>query len=103
MDSTVKNVVYECARSSDEERSSFPEVVARLMEVGVERYWADLIRSSKTFYMPNGESEVVACHELEGAPAAQFSAVAIEAAVRSSQRQEIRYREFCRRVAAAGC
>jgi uncharacterized protein YbcV (DUF1398 family) len=103
MDSMVKGVMNECAQASDEERISFPEVVARLLDAGVERYQADLIRSTKTFYLPSGESEVIACHEVGVAPATQFSTAAIEAAVRASQRQEILYREFCRRVASAGC
>jgi uncharacterized protein YbcV (DUF1398 family) len=103
MDPRIKSVISECAQASDEERSSFPEIVARLMEAGVERYQADLIRSSKTFYLLNGESEVIACHDVGVAPATQFFPVAIEAAVRASQRREIQYREFCRRVATAGC
>ncbi len=32
-----------------------------------------------------------------------FSAANVEAAVRAIQRQEIQYREFCRRIVAAGC
>ena len=38
---------------------AFPAIVGKLIEAGVERYHADLVRSEKTFYLPNGESETV--------------------------------------------
>ena len=60
MDSQVRNVMIEASRASDEERMTFPEVVMKLMQAGVERYHADLVRGDKTYYLPNGESEVVA-------------------------------------------
>jgi hypothetical protein len=49
------------------------------MEVGVERYHADLVCSTKTYYMPDGRFEVVGCHEV-GRPAAALSAAGVEAA-----------------------
>lgn len=72
------------------------------MDVGVERYHADLIAGAKTFYMPDGSFEVVSCNR-SAPPATVFSAEGVGRAVRSIQRQEIGYREFCSRIAAAGC
>ena len=60
MDSRVKEVTVEATRASDEERATFGEVVMKLMQAGVERYHCDLVRGEKTYYLPNGESEVVA-------------------------------------------
>jgi uncharacterized protein YbcV (DUF1398 family) len=102
MDSHVTDVVREMTRASDEERILFPQVVARLMEAGVERYHADLVAGTKTYYLPNGQFEEVRCHR-PSAPASDFDGAAVEAAVRASQRQEIQYRDFCERVAAGGC
>lgn len=102
MDAHVTDVVREMTLASDEERILFPQIVANLMEVGVERYHADLVAGTKTYYLPNGEFEEVRSHS-PSAPASDFDAAAVEAAVRASQRQEIQYREFCERVAAAGC
>ena len=48
MDAHVKEVVREMSKASDEERVTFPEVVKALMEVGVERYHADLVAGRKT-------------------------------------------------------
>lgn len=103
MDENVKSVIEECTRGSDEERMSFPEVVQKLVSVGVERYHADLVRGEKTYYLPGGDSLVVASKTLHRQPASAFSAAQTEAAVRASQGRQIGYNEFCERVAAAGC
>ncbi len=97
-----QQIVHEMTEASDEERITFTEVVKALMEAGVERYHADLICANKTYYMPDGRYEVVACHAVE-APAQSFSAAGVEAAVRAIQAQKIQYREFCSAIAAAGC
>lgn len=103
MDSSIKSVMHEASRASDEERITFPEVVTKLVAAGVERYHADLTRAEKAYYLPNGETEVVPNHALAASPALAFSAEAVEAAVRAIQCGEIQYREFCARIAAAGC
>ena len=59
MDAAISHVVRGCSRASDENSESFPVVVGKLMEAGIERYHADLVRSEKTFYLPNGWSETV--------------------------------------------
>ncbi len=102
MDTHVKDVMHEVSKASEEERISFPNLVKALMEVGVERYLADLIGGNRTFYMPDGEIEVVRGHKSR-APAQTFSAEGVEKALRTIQRGEIGYREFCERIAAAGC
>ena len=43
MQADVVEVMRECTEASDQERISFPEVVMRLMQAGVERYHADLL------------------------------------------------------------
>lgn len=103
MDAHARTVVADCSRASDEERISFPEVVAKLMAAGIERYHADLRRSEKTYYAADGSSEVVPVLAVDGMPADAFSAAGVEAAVRASQAQKIGYGEFCRRIYAAGC
>jgi uncharacterized protein YbcV (DUF1398 family) len=103
MDASIITLVREVTQASDEERITFPEVLARLMGAGVERYHADLQRWEKTYYLPSGEAQTVPCHGERADAAALFSAEGVEAAVRASQRGEIGYREFCRRALAAGC
>jgi uncharacterized protein YbcV (DUF1398 family) len=102
MDRHVRDAVVEATRASDEERVTFGEVVMKLMQAGIERYHADLLRGEKTYYLPNGESEVVAGERFGAAPAREFSAAGVDAAVREIQ-AGIQYRAFCARIAHAGC
>jgi len=102
MDDKVKKVVREMSEASDEERITFPEVAKALMEAGIERYHTDLVAGRKTYYLPEGDFEETKS-TIAGGAATTFSAEGVEKAVRAIQRQEIAYREFCRRIADAGC
>lgn len=103
MDSAVENVVRACTEGSDASRLAFPEVVARLAAAGIERYHADLERAEKVYYLPDGQSLAVPAKRIEAEPGGTFSAAGVEAAVRAIQQRRIDYREFCERIAAAGC
>jgi uncharacterized protein YbcV (DUF1398 family) len=102
MDAHVKELIRETSKASDEERIAFPAVVKALMEAGIERYHADLVAGRRTYYLPDGDFEAVEAHKVGGGTR-EFSPEGVEKAVRASQRQEIGYSEFCRRIAAAGC
>jgi uncharacterized protein YbcV (DUF1398 family) len=103
MQADIIDVLQECTEASDQERVTFPEVVMKLMQAGVERYHADLLRAEKVYYLPSGESHRVAAGAVAATPANDFTAAGVEAAVRAIQQQKIKYREFCERIAQAGC
>jgi uncharacterized protein YbcV (DUF1398 family) len=103
MDKHVEDAITECTRGSDEERLTFPQVVAKLMAAGVERYRADLLRGERVYFLPSGESVVQQARAARTTPAATFSASGVADAVRAIQRQEIGYNDFCRRIMEAGC
>jgi uncharacterized protein YbcV (DUF1398 family) len=103
MDANAKAVMEECSKGSDEERLTFPQVVGKLATAGVERYHADLCRHEKTYYMPDGDSLAVKSPPHNASPAREFSPPDISAAVRTIQSGKIGYREFCARIATAGC
>ena len=103
MQANVTETMQECTDASDQERISFSEVVMKLMEVGVERYHADLLRAERIFYLPSGESHRIRAVAVETTPAPTFAAEAVAAAVRAIQQRKIAYREFCERIAQAGC
>lgn len=103
MEAQVKDVMMECTKGSDEERLTFPQVVMKLMAAGVEQYHADLRRAEKTYYMPNGESAVIASLPVEAAIPADFSPRGVEAAVRAIQAGKLGYKAFCEEIAEAGC
>lgn len=99
----IIDVVEECTRASDEGQTTFGHVIVQLMESGVERYHADLLRADKVYYMPDGTSHRTPCAPLVTVPAGQLDAHKIVAAIRAIQSQTITYNEFCERIAAAGC
>ena len=101
MDDHVKDVVREMTRASDEERIGFPDVVQALMQAGVERYHADLLAGTKTWYMPDGSFEITHGRALDAAK--DFRGDIVQQAVAAIQQGEIGYRAFCERIAAAGC
>jgi uncharacterized protein YbcV (DUF1398 family) len=103
MDDHVKDIVREITGALDEERTSFPDIVEALMQAGVERYHADLLRAEKTYYLPSGESHRLEAAPIAAVPPAAFTAEGVAAAVRAIQQQQIKYREFCERIARAGC
>jgi len=83
---------------------SFPEVVGNLLRAGVEFYHVDYLARRKSFYSVNGSAVVVVPIFYEGLPnvAPEFDVAAVKAAIVDSQRHGQRYRDFTRRVMAAG-
>ena len=98
-----RDVIRACARLSFERPGSFPEVVRRLGEAGVERYDVDLVRLEKTYYSAAGGGEREPL-PLEGAPAVgpAFSAAGVKEALAAAQSGAIGYAEFLRRIMVAG-
>ena len=99
----VREILHECVAASREERLTFPQIVAKLMAVEVERYHLDLCRSECTYYLADADSETVKTGASHEQPAPAFSAAEVESAVRATQAGQIAYNEFCHRVLAAGC
>ncbi|HYH65555.1 MAG TPA: DUF1398 domain-containing protein [Urbifossiella sp.] len=96
-------VIAECKELSRRGKITFPEVVRRLSDAGVERYHVDLTRDEATYYLASGGSHVHALHGPAGEISGSFDAAAVEQAVRASQRGEIIHPEFLARIRAAGC
>src|SRR5262249_56141752 len=102
MDAHVKDVVREMSKASDEERITFPEVVKALMEVGIERYHADLVAARKTYYLPNGDLEETPVHKTGGG-ASKVSAEGAEKAGRATPQKKNASHEFFRQIPHPGC
>jgi uncharacterized protein YbcV (DUF1398 family) len=98
-----ERALRDCTALAFANRITFPETVARLLHAGVERYHADLVALEKTFYGERGETSRHAL-PLRDPPAipAAFSQPDVKGAVAASQRGEIDYPEFLRRILAAG-
>lgn len=82
---------------------SFPEIVGMLVEAGVEYYHVDYVGLRKTFYSVSGEV-VITPINYDGLPsvADDFDLAALRAGILDSQRNGQKYRDFTRRVMAAG-
>lgn len=94
-------VVRECTLLSEQEKITFPEVVARLDEAGIEMYYADLLVPSKTYYSKN-EAYVVPCTYKEKLVGTQFKEELVLHAIRLIQSGKIKYEEFLRKIMEAG-
>lgn len=96
-------VVQRCAQAAHTGELDFSQIVAQLMEIGVERYHVDYSRQEITYYFSNGESLVVPSIHEPHSTADVFSPAEVAAAVRQSQRGEHTYDDFVRKTKAAGC
>ncbi len=96
-------VLSECEALSFGGYATFPEVVGRLAQTGVERYCADLVKLEKFYYSPEGQSEVVPMPLNDAPPIGKdWSLNNVRAAIRDSQKGEIKYPEFLTRIMSAG-
>lgn len=96
-------IITETARKALEGSLSFPEVVDRLLEAGVEYYHVDYIGRKKTFYGAEGDVVVTPIPYEDLPPVApDFSTPAVKADILDSQRNGQHYRDFTRRAMAAG-
>lgn len=103
MDAKKTQVIQACARGALSGELAFPAIVRSLAQIGVERYHADYSRQEITYYLSDGDSLAVGAAHPSHATAAEFSPLAVEAAVRQSQRNEHTYVDFIRKTMSAGC
>jgi len=94
-------VVKECTNLSDEEKITFPEVVRRLAEAGIELYYTDLLAPSKTYYA-NNTSYTVECSFQSKKVADTFNREGVIDAIRKIQSGQIQYQECMKKIMASG-
>lgn len=98
-----ERVIHECTQLAFENKMSFPETVKRLLAIGVERYYADLLLLQKTYYGANGATHLERL-PLQDAPkiGESFEVEKVKDAIGAIQKQQIDYAQFLRRIMAAG-
>lgn len=96
-------VLKECETLSFQNKLTFPQVVQRLAQTGVERYCADLVRLEKFYYSADGQTLTEAM-PLKDAPAigGAFETARVQEAIRAIQQGKIDYPEFLRQIMKAG-
>ncbi len=95
-------VMHEVTVATEEGRMTFPQVVGKLVETGVESYLVDFAAGKKTYYLAGGETYADAMILKLDPIADEFSDEGIVAAIRGAQADTVRYPEFVKRAAAAG-
>jgi uncharacterized protein YbcV (DUF1398 family) len=97
-------IIQETASKTLAGTITFPEVVGRLLQAGVEYYHVDYVARRKAFYAAGGSAVTVTPIDYEGLPEVppDFDPAAVQAAILDSQRHGQLYRDFTRRVMAAG-
>lgn len=99
----IENVIKECTKLSFEKSNSFPEVLKKLSDAGIERYYADLIKLEKTYYGKGTESyrDQIPIKNAQNI-SEQFSEEGIRNAIIAIQRGEIDYATFLHRAMQSG-
>jgi uncharacterized protein YbcV (DUF1398 family) len=105
MTSNWKEVARATLAGSESGAMTFPQNLRLLMDAGFDGYAVDFRRSTRTYYLPNGETI-----EMQTAPtptpvAESFDAPVVRAAIREAQElvPGYTYKGFCAKVAQAGC
>lgn len=82
----------------------FPDTIRQLSELGIERYYTDLVKMDKTYYSNNTES-CVETMAIDNLPTLgkMFDQEKIITAIQQSQQGKIDYHTFLRNIIAAGC
>jgi uncharacterized protein YbcV (DUF1398 family) len=97
-------IIQETAAKTLAGTISFNQEIFDLLRAGVGFYHVDYLARRKSFYSTDGSAVVVMPIDYEGLPnvAPEFDVAAVKAAILDSQRHGQRYRDFTRRVMAAG-
>ena len=103
MDTSTQARIHEAADGSSNGKLHFGQVIALLVQAGVESYAADYRAGKTTYYLPSGEILVIDLEIPNAAIADTFDAEAVKGAIRSAQQGVVMYPEFKRLTCLAGC
>jgi uncharacterized protein YbcV (DUF1398 family) len=103
MNLNTKEVIEICAHESNAGLLTFPEVLGRLMTVGVESYFADYRNQSTTYYLSSNERYILSMEMPSIDIPISFNKDGIVSAIRGAQSDMVRYPEFLRLTLSAGC
>ena len=103
MNEQTRTTIERAAQASKNGSAHFPEIVAMLVGVGVEAYFADYRAGRTTYYLPDGSTHAVDLPSPDVAIADGFDAGGVQQAIRGAQAGRVMYPEFLRLSRAAGC
>lgn len=102
MNKEIIDIIESTVQGSFKGELSFPEVVKKLMDADIERYYTDLIAFQKIYYVADGSVHTLKLPYNNSPERGEFSEKDVIEAVRTIQRGEIDYPEFLGRIIKAG-
>ena len=105
MDTNWKELARTTIDASESGSLDFGQIVKLLMEAGFDGYAVDYRRSTRTFYLPDGQSLVLDSSPTSSPVAERFEASIVREAIREAQTKAPGYtfKGFCEKVVRAGC
>ncbi len=103
MNPNTKEAIEKCAHESHAGLLTFPEVLGRLIDVGVESYFADYRNQSTTYYLSTNDALSIPMAMPPIEIPNSFNEDGVVSAIRSAQSDTVRYPEFLKLTMAAGC
>ena len=105
MTTNWKDLARATLEGSESGAMTFPQSLRLLMEAGFDGYAVDFRRSTRTYYMPNGETLELKTDPTPTPVAESFDAAEVNEAIREAQAlvPGYTYKGFCAKVARAGC
>lgn len=105
MTTNWNDVARATLEGSESGTTTFPQSLRDLMETGFDGYAVDFRRSTRTYYMPNGETLELKTEPTPTPVPESFDAAVVREAIREAQQlvPGYTYKGFCAKVARAGC
>ena len=105
MTTNWKDLARATLEGSESGAMTFPQSLRLLMEAGFDGYAVDFRRSTRTYYMSNGETLELKTDPTPTPVAESFDAAVVKEAIREAQVlvPGYTYKGFCAKVARAGC
>lgn len=103
MSSNAQQLIQQTFTDSNAGRMHFGNVIGQLMEAGVESYTVDYRSHQTTYHLLNDETLVLAMQDSGDPVGADFSAAAVQAAIKGAQQGTVMYPEFKQLSMLAGC
>jgi uncharacterized protein YbcV (DUF1398 family) len=100
-----KEIAQVALSGAEKDTMTFPEGVKLLMEAGFDGYAVDFRSSTRTYYLPNGETLELKTEPTSVPVSECFETDKVKEAIREAQTlvQGYTYKGFCDKVAEAGC
>jgi uncharacterized protein YbcV (DUF1398 family) len=105
MDANWKELAHTVSEASETGAMNFGQIVKTLMDAGFDGYDVDYRRSTRTFFLPDGQFLVTEAHAVGLPVGERFETSVVREAIREAQTGApgYTYAGFCSKVVRAGC